>query len=730
MKTATAKSMKMGEVFALPRGGYLVETSQGYIQVGSPPETIKDTMGFPHGVPQIFCLPKKFFNRDKAISVAEVEFPLYYNFFIKQRKIFIVCLKKHKLIFERVIQQALFGPAEVNIRNDYAPNTKLPIPNMRKELDYFASFKMEDVVEFFTLDENRGIKVKNCMVSLNESGEYEILDITTNKSLTVPSEITYNVIYDIGKIPRQPFKPPVLGVTCLGPSHGFDPKDNTSGFIIWINEMGIMVDPPVNSTEWLMRSNVNSKLIDTIILTHTHADHDTGTFQKILEEEKIDIYTTHTVMDAWINKYSTLGEVPPGELRSLFNFNPVLIGKSINIKGAWFDFRYMLHSIPTMGFSFSFKDKSFVYSSDHLNMPGKFDELLAKKIISKKRHAEFMDFPWDSDIIYHESGMPPLHTPISYLNSLPVETQKKMVIYHIAAKDFPEKTNLTLAKFGIANTIEFKMEKGPFQEAYSILDTISKIDIFRSFDLYKIKDVLSVLERRHFKKGSLVIKKGSPGDYFYIVESGSLVIRGERTKDPKKETNNIGTAKRYGRYQYVGEASIMMNAVRTVDVYAETDVTLIAIEKKSFLNLIRGTEVEERLKTIALNRDQQSWEALSETPFFNTLTASQKTELEILLKRVDIKKELMLFQDKQTVRELYIHYSGVVEGFHRHNNETIRYRTGDIIGSYKEFKDGLRSTLICRAMRNSILFKIERKSFEKYLERNPGVYLRFFESLG
>ena len=100
------------------------------------------------------------------------------------------------------------------------------------------------------------------------------------------------------------YEAPEFGVTCLGPSHGFDPKDNTSGFIIWVNRRGIMVDPPVNSTEWLRSANVNPKLIDHIILTHTHADHDAGTFQKILEEFPVTIHTTETVMDSFIRKYT------------------------------------------------------------------------------------------------------------------------------------------------------------------------------------------------------------------------------------------------------------------------------------------------------------------------------------------------------------------------------------------------------------------------------------------
>jgi hypothetical protein len=36
------------------------------------------------------------------------------------------------------------------------------------------------------------------------------------------------------KQPSQ-FDPPVFGVTVLGSSHGFDPKGNTSGYIVWIN---------------------------------------------------------------------------------------------------------------------------------------------------------------------------------------------------------------------------------------------------------------------------------------------------------------------------------------------------------------------------------------------------------------------------------------------------------------------------------------------------------------
>ncbi len=91
-------------VVSLPRGGYLINTPAGQIQFGAPPETIKDTMVLPEGVPQIFVLTKEMFNRKKGISIAEIEFPLYYNFYLKQKKTYILCQKEQFSRLKSVLQ--------------------------------------------------------------------------------------------------------------------------------------------------------------------------------------------------------------------------------------------------------------------------------------------------------------------------------------------------------------------------------------------------------------------------------------------------------------------------------------------------------------------------------------------------------------------------------------------------------------------------------------------------
>ena len=74
----------------LPRGGVVVKTSAGLLQVGIPPETIKDTMRLPEGVPPVFVVARELFDYDRGVSVAEVEFPIFYHYFIRRSRAVIV----------------------------------------------------------------------------------------------------------------------------------------------------------------------------------------------------------------------------------------------------------------------------------------------------------------------------------------------------------------------------------------------------------------------------------------------------------------------------------------------------------------------------------------------------------------------------------------------------------------------------------------------------------------
>jgi len=699
-------------VTELPRGGYLVQTPTGYFQFGAPPETIKDTMFLPGGVPTVFILPKQFFNWRKGISVAELEFPIYYNFFLKKKKTILICNEEQFKRFKTVFNEAVFGPRDLDVTGDYLEG--LEVPALKQEMKFFSStFKFSDMVGFGLFNERGRFTYNGVTISQDKEGNFSIFH-TGSHIADIPGKIDFKTIYQIGERLHEPFVPPLFGVTCLGPSHGFDPHENTSGFLIWLNHCGIMVDPPVNTTEWLEDSNVNPKFIDSIILTHCHADHDAGTFQKILEEGKITIYTTETVMSSFLKKYSAFADIDESYMRRLFNFKPVKVGQPFYIHGGRFDIFYTLHSIPAIGFNLKFQDQSFVYSSDHNNDPEIHEKLRQQGIISKSRYEALRNFPWHSNVIYHESGIAPLHTPIKYLDSLPDDVRKKIVVYHISEKDFPQETHLTLAKFGIENTLYFNAQAPENVKASQILSTLIQLDFFEDMPISRAQEFIDIVEIEKYQKGDTIIRQGTQGDRFYIIYFGSVSVR----------TNDLQSRKIYGAYDYFGEVALITNQLRTADVVAETEVVLFTIEKGKFLNFIAGSDFEKTLMRLAKVRDAETWNVISQSRHLNFLTSTQKTWLESMLTPVEFSQSGPVYPEGKEPHHFYIIRSGQV-AVTSAGEEVGELSRGDVIIHDELLKTGREKFSYNFSNKGpASLYAVSRADALRFFDRNPGVKMK------
>ncbi len=711
-KACMMEEMNHENVTALPRGGYLVDTPVGYIQFGSPPETIKDTMGMPKDAPQIFVLTDELFNWIKGISIAEIEFPIYYNFFLKKRRTTIICREHQFLQMKKVLQESLFGPEDFDINADYAVTAATAVPDIRMEMDFFRrNLKFSDLLSFGIFKNGRFTLQGITIEAANKGG----FRVSKGKELIaeVPSRVEYKPKYLIGKRLPEPYKTPLFGVTCLGPSHGFDPEENTSGFIVWLNHNGIMVDPPVNSTEWLVDSNVNPKFIDSVILTHCHADHDAGTFQKILEEQRVTVYTTETVMLSFLRKYSALSNMPISYLMRLFNFHPVKIGTPTFIHGGKFDMFYTLHSIPTIGFKMQFQDQTFVYSSDHNNDPAVHRELFESGFITRERYDELAAFPWDSKVIYHESGIAPLHTPIAYLNSLPKKTRKRIVIYHIARKDFPAKTDLTLARFGIEHTLNFKTSPPRFETAYQILGILKNLDFFEDLPIAKAQEFMDIVEEERYRKGQVIIKKGTPGDKFYIIYSGNVSV----------DSGGLEQKKIYGTYDYFGEVALVTDQTRAADVVAETDLLVYTISREKFRNFIIGTEFEKTLNRLARIRNSETWNLLSTSNFFQYCTSSQKTWLESIFIPMEMPEPGTLIREGEPIDHIYILRSGSVD-VSRDGSTVAGLSRGDFIGSVQKLIQDEPDDYTFSNTGPVSVYAMKSDDIRAFIDKNPGLLMK------
>jgi len=67
-----------------------------------------------------------------------------------------------------------------------------------------------------------------------------------------------------------------------------------------------------------------------------------------------------------------------------------------------------------------------VFSADHMNDPVAINKLYEQEVVSSGRRDTLLNFPWNHDIILHEAGIPPIHTPMETLVALPEEVKAKL----------------------------------------------------------------------------------------------------------------------------------------------------------------------------------------------------------------------------------------------------------------------------------------------------------------
>jgi len=635
----------------LPRGGIYVRTKIGAIQFGCPPETIKDSMKNNLPLPTYFVIPHERFDKDQGINVAEFEFPAYFNFFIKRQKIVLIVHREAEAIIRKIFQLTLLGPDHVDKPSHYSKAVpESAYPDLVKEMGYFrinpfdkTPLTVDTLLDFVYFDE----ETQEAVLTMNENSvrirdlgnSYQVWE--DDQMIEIPSRVMLTSHHpflverrkrmeeqraregaNANSTPGESFDksnyfvPPHFGVTFLGVSDGFDPHNTATGMVIWMNRRGIMVDPPPQSPHLLQAYNIHPKLIRGVILTHCHADHDAGTFQKILEEGRVVLITTRVIKECFIEKYAAISDLGRDFLETLFVFREAFVGEKLTVYGGELEFFYALHSIPCVGFSATCNGKSLIYSGDTMNDPATIMKLRDMGIMTPERADKLINFPWHQhDLILHEAGVPPIHTPMTTLTSLPPEIRKKIRVVHTNPAKFPKECGLQMAIPGPEHSITISPDPAPNAFALEILDLVGALDWFSDMPISRAAEMVQSAKRLEFKKGEDVITQGDTDKLIYFMSMGIVGVYIDG-----KFIRNMAVGDHFGEMALVNAGS-----VRTATIRALTEsVEVIAFEDSDFLHLVRGTKAIGKLLNLSRHQQTDLWRALSCNATLNKLTSSQR----------------------------------------------------------------------------------------------------------
>lgn len=707
-------------VLRLSRGGVYVATPVGPLQIGAPPETIKDSMALGLPLPDVFVVPPVLFDKRRGRALAEIEFPAYYNFFVlKRRAKLIVETEDTADRLRTVFRESLFGSRVQANDDEFAPGYPPALrPDFERETDHFrrgpdgTCQDVDDLVEFLVLGDARRVELPSGLsVTKNPDDTYTVFAAgreiaTVRASVEVPDRTPPPSIPATG----MPFEPPSFGLTVLGASHGFDPRGKTTGFLLWIGHRGILIDPPVDTTEHLREHGLMPKIIDGVILTHCHADHDSGVLAKLLEEGRVRLYTTPTILASFLRKYSALSGIPMDTLRRTFSFCPVTIGAPTVINGAELSFFYTLHSIPAIGFEAFYGGKSLAFSGDTLYEPDTIRMLADRGVLRPERRDALLGFPWHHSVVLHEAGVPPLHTPVSSLAALPAEVKERLYLVHIAKKDVPTGVGLKAAEVGLDKTLVIDVHDPLHAQAIDILNVVCSVDFFRDLPLSRAREILMVARRRRVAAGERIIEKDTVGNEFFVIASGSVSVERDGVR-----------IKSYHAGDFFGETALVLDQGRTADVVARTEVEMVTLDRHGFLYLLRGTDIPSRLVRLARAREERSWELFESNLGLRQLSGAQKTELQSYLERMTFAKGETLWTEGDRVDAAFIVDQGEVEL--EGCTAPAPFGAGALLADVDRLRDGGAHVTTARALCDGRGFRIDRADFAKFMSNNPGVQL-------
>ena len=686
------------------------------IMLGCPSEVVKLLKKMGKTVPTRIVLPSTFFRH--GINQAALEFPLYdflfvYGGFFKGEKLVVIGDKKQLERIKNILRLTLLG---INKQEaDQFGIDDEEYERISKISDYLALHNkngsiatLDDMINFIPFDAKGKVEIDGMTVTkraenvfqIKDQGEEYFADINLNNPQTPPLPLI---------TPEELPKRSILGAMALSQcTSGFDPSDYTSGVIIWINGLPIMVDGVSWLKEHCREFGINPHEIEAFLVTHIHDDHN-PILDMVVNSKIVSIMTTKTVFAGFILKTAYILDLPMDVVRQFVKLIEVKVDEPFSWYGAELIFWNTVHPIPTIGFKVTVKDKrtgkdkSIGYSGDTA-WGKKLQELLGKGIIDKKTCDCVQGIPLQGcDLMFLDAGGGTIHPLTDELAQLPSEVKKRLVLTH-SAKMTPELSQ----EFATPKAGQI-WEIIPQEPALEAMNSLYRVPLFSNLQPQWISVLLSSGRIEEFPAGSVILEQGGPGKAFYVILGGTawVIIDNE-------EVTQIATG------DFFGEISIMKKCPCTATIKARSPLRVLSIPKETFNRVIRETQMAEILAKTHKYR-----------PIIMNFTIFRDLDPQTYIKiSQEVQEELhepgtYIVTQGERGDSFYLIAEGkaaVTIGENGGYREITTLFPGQCFGEMALLKDGIRTANVVAIDRVRTL-KLTRQDFDRLVENSP--HLRY-----
>lgn len=736
------------------------------VQLGSLSDTTRNLLREGFEGEQLFILPSTLF--EGKTNYSDVEFLVYLNFFVRgRRRTRIVGTGPQQQALKRLLTLTVFGlfdpeapdqPAFERLRAAYGVPDRETYALLRMAYEmYSVRQRPEPASPILCIDEYIDFVVlegEETVVPLRDEtqegaealGEVRVrpliqgveVRLVLSDGQEVAKRLTPSPprrrVTPVARELRRPMQfatdRPRFGVTPLGTSHGFDPAGDLTSFVIWLNGKGILVDPSPEALAYLDRIGVAPVDLPYVILTHVHADHDGGLLEKILGGGRTTVIASDPVFHSFLEKVRVLTghEVAREGLVTQLCANPGSpVAIDVGGEPAILETRWNLHPIPTNGFKLSFGGRTFGCSGDTQYDPTLLARLRDAGKLSAAQYDDLMYFFWSPDsapkvdLLYHEAGIPPIHTHREMLGALPEAMRSRTFLVHIADREVPE--GFTPGKPPLFDTHVLlpPSERGREQ---ILLEALRPVAYLHNLPDGTLQELLREAEVREYQADEIIIERGPVRKdqplYFYVVADGRVAVR-----DGRRLVAQLRKGDSFGEWGISHQRGF-----RIADVVAARRSQCVRFSEAQYWWLIgRHPVVQDRISKIRsfLPRLQvaqtrarlkaQADPSASRSVIAN-MTANQLSGFAIFSEAREFKLGQPIVVEGQEADGFYILLSG-------HLIATVGGRLvgeldeGDVFGEMGLLEGGRRAATVTVVSADAEVLSMSRRNFQQLLQAMP-----------
>jgi cGMP-dependent protein kinase len=235
-----------------------------------------------------------------------------------------------------------------------------------------------------------------------------------------------------------------------------------------------------------------------------------------------------------------------------------------------------------------------------------------------------------------------------------------------------------------------------------IVDSLMKVNVLKDLKQPQFLALAGAVQLVTYSPGDLIIEKGSQGNIFYMIKSGSVIIS---DADGGMKPQKIGAG------EYFGEKALLTGEPRAANIRADTAITVMALDREDFNNILGDMR--------DLMQSNLNLRILSSVPVLNKLSDSELAAVAAQMSLNSYKKGDKVVVQGSTGTEFFIIKSGECIAQQAQESGTVKnlkkLRDGDFFGEMALLNNEPRVCDIVAISDTCDIYSLDRSVFDRIL---------------